>query len=796
MRTKIMTKRLRRLSIAAAVLLPAAMLMLGGGACSDDVSPTEDTISDTGDPTDTVADTSEPVDTVVPPDTFEPIDTALPPDVVQPEECELAVNVAYAATLRAAQPAFGTRSKGVIAATSTFASRGGDPETRCPIVLQFKDSNGDGTLQAYEDWTRPAAERAADLVSRLSDAEKLALLAHPTLADAPTGANANVSAATQAFLAQHIRFGKAMALSANATNRARWANNLQEAAEATAHGIPFVLSADPTHSAGDGRVKASPLSRWPHELGLGATGSTATVRTFGEFVAQEYKAIGVRMALSPAGNLLTEPRWSGGPFTFGEDSAAVAAMVAAFVEGAQGEALGRDSVAVVLGHFPGAGAAKGGFDGRLAKGMHLAYPGDNLDAHLAPFASAIAGGVAGVMTAHGVPQAGAWSALDGLLSGADIDQVGASFHQELLQDALRGHYAFDGFVLAPPGVLDDAGGAALGAPWGVESLSKAERAATAIAAGVDQFAGLADLTPLSAALAADLLADAELDAAAGRALTLMFTLGLFEDPYVDEDAAPALVNTDPAYRAGLNAMNASMVLVLNADKPEGFLNGTGDGTQTEDKGNAGNGSMKVLPAPPGEPYVAAGCAFFVMGNINLDYVRSVSAGYGELTNDATIIGGVPVTTAAERIAQSDYVFIRLDAPYSYDADSGALGHAKSSLEYAHNDNVDALAPLIAARAAIDAVPGSKTQIVVAVDGGRPSVVSEVLSYGVSGLYLSWSVTDKVFLDVAFGIVNGTGRLPVGLPASDAAASGQLSDVAGDGQHPTFVKGFGLSTTAF
>ncbi len=58
-----------------------------------------------------------------------------------------------------------------------------------------------------------------------------------------------------------------------------------------------------------------------------------------------------------------------------------------------------------------------------------------------------------------------------------------------------------------------------------------------------------------------------------------------------------------------------------------------------------------------------------------------------------------------------------------------------------------------------------------------------------------NITDKVFLDVAFGIVDGRGKLPVGLPLSDAAAASQQSDLPGDGQHATFVKGFGL-TTAF
>ena len=38
-----------------------------------------------------------------------------------------------------------------------------------------------------------------------------------------------------------------------------------------------------------------------------------------------------------------------------------------------------------------------------------------------------------------------------------------------------------------------------------------------------------------------------------------------------------------------------MVLLVNAAKPAGWLNGTGDGTQTGDKGNAGNGTLQGAP---------------------------------------------------------------------------------------------------------------------------------------------------------------------------------------------------------
>jgi beta-glucosidase-like glycosyl hydrolase len=526
--------------------------------------------------------------------------------------------------------------------------------------------------------------------------------------------------------------------------------------------------------------------------------------------SQEYRAIGVRMALSPSADLLTDPRRYEGQFTFGENHAFVADLVEAYVKGLQGATLGKTSVAAVVRNFPGAGPAKGGWDARLAKGKYLVYPADNLDDHLAPFQRAFSAGVAGVMSGYAIPEAGSWSGLGGLVDGATIEQVGASFHAKLLTDVLRAHYGFSGLVLAPPGILEDEGLTPLGAPWGMETATRAQRAAKAVNAGVDQFVGLGDPSAIAAARTAGSIADARIDEAARRALSLMFRLGLFEDPYVDAAQAPALCNTDPSYQAGLDALNRGMVLLVNADKPDGWLNGTAcpghpgvpcDGTQLADKGNAGNGTLKVLPAPPGEPYVAAGCRYFVAGNFDLDYVRSVSAGYGELTNDVESIGGVPVSTRAERMARSDYVFIRIDAPFSHDPASDVLGHPLASLVYGGSENEDQLEVIAEARAAIDALPASKAQIIVGVSGGRPSVVSEILSYGVSGLYYEWgtnlsSQVDKVFLDVAFGIVDGPGRLPVGLPLSDAAVEAQKEDLAGDGQHGTFVEGFGIPTAKF
>jgi beta-glucosidase len=574
-----------------------------------------------------------------------------------------------------------------------------------------------------------------------------------------------------------------------------------------------VLSSEPTHSAAQGRTHSRDFSNWPNELSIGATRLPNHARQLGRFTSHEYRAIGLRMALSPAANLATEPRWFGAQFTFGESAAAASEMVGAFVEGAQGSwnqdsnvlvdgSLGAGGVAAALGHFPGAGAAKDGWDARVAKGKLVAYPGNRFGDHLAPFEAAFAEGVAAVIAGYGIPEAGPWTGLGGLVDGATLEQVGASFNQSLLTGVLRDHYGFEGLVLAPPGVLEDEGLAPLGAPWGMETATKAARAAKAVNAGVDQFLGLSDTTPISDAVTAGTIGAARLDAAAARALALAVRLGLFEDPYVDANAAQGVVLASKGVSAGRQASADGLVVLVNEDKPAGWLDPYVDGQPTA--GNAGNGTGKVLPAPPGIPYEAPGCNFYVGGDVDLNYVRSVYEGYGYLCNDMGTIGGKVADTEAKKMAYCDYVFVRVKAPHVDDPDTGTLGLPLASLEYTPEE----LAAVAAARAAIASEPTSNAQLIVGVDGGRPAALAGLMAHAPKGVVMTWAGqypgnpdADKIFLDVLFGIraaarTAGAGKLPIALPASDAAAQAQHEDVAGDGAATTFVEGYGLDLRPF
>ena len=79
-------------------------------------------------------------------------------------------------------------------------------------------------------------------------------------------------------------------------------------------------------------------------------------REFADIARQEYVAVGIRSALHPQIDLVTEPRWGRQFHSFGNDAEFVAEVAAAYIDGFQRRPeLGPDSVATMTKHFPGGG---------------------------------------------------------------------------------------------------------------------------------------------------------------------------------------------------------------------------------------------------------------------------------------------------------------------------------------------------------------------------------------------------------------------------------------------------------
>ncbi len=347
-----------------------------------------------------------------------------------------------------------------------------------------RDLNKNGRLDPYEDPSRPVEERVTDLLEQMTLAEKAGMMFHQMV----TMDVGNMTIPGMPTVQQHID-DRAMNNfnilgSATAREMADWTNRMQAAAEQTRLGIPITFSTDPRHAFSNNLAAAlstSAFSQWPESLGLAATRDQAVVEQFGDIARQEYRAVGLHLALHPMADLATEPRWARINGTFGEDAALSAAMTAAYIRGFQGSSLGAESVACMTKHFPGGGPQKDGEDPHFNYGKEQVYPGENFNYHLIPFEAAFEAGTAQIMPYYGMP------------IGIGLEEVGFGFNKQVVTGLLRERYGFDGVVCADWGLITDnylPGGVLFEArAWGVEDLSRPERVKKAVDAGVDQFGG-------------------------------------------------------------------------------------------------------------------------------------------------------------------------------------------------------------------------------------------------------------------------------------------------------------------
>lgn len=478
--------------------------------------------------------------------------------------------------------------------------------------LRFRDLDHDGELAPYEDWRRPVPERIADLLSRMTVAEKAGTLLHATLhaSDGPLavmGAGSEYDLGVAADLVH--RRAVTSAITRLATTPAAFAdqnNHIQDIAAESRLGIPMTISSDPRHHVGEmfgASVANTGFTAWPGPLGLAATGDPDLVRRFGDCVRREYRSVGIHMSLAPQADLGTTPLWPRFSGTFGDDPQLVRSLVGAYVEGAQGgrEGLHADSVVCIVKHWVGYGASRDGFDGHSYYGRFSAFPTEAFDDHVDAFRDAFDANVAGVMPTYNI--------LEGVeVDGVPLEPVGAGFSAPLIDHLLRRQHGFDGLVLSDWGITRDfSESCRIGEPpqgpdtiamcWGVEDRSRTERFATTINAGVDQIGGEDDPQPLLDALASGAISAERLDQAVARVLTHKFELGLFERPFVGPGAAAEVVgasaaDADDAHRRAvvvLDPVRRPLVSpddVVHADEPiAGALRAAGVAT-TDDIGAA------------------------------------------------------------------------------------------------------------------------------------------------------------------------------------------------------------------
>lgn len=606
--------------------------------------------------------------------------------------------------------------------------------------LTFKDLNRSGTLDPYEDWRLSPAMRAADLTARMTLHEKAGLMVHasPPTVGGGLRSDWDLSGVAPMIRDQDIRFLIHRISSNDAGALAEMANTVQAMAEDSRLGIPLTISSDPRNhfqTTFGLSVAAGAFSQWPETTGFAAIGDVDLVRRFGQVASAEYRAIGVRMALSPMADLASEPRWPRISGTFGDDPAVVSPMVGAYVEGFQGGTfgLGPQSVAAVVKHWVGYGAQPEGYDAHNPYGQDIVFPRGRFQDHVDAFAGAFRAHVAGVMPTY----ARAPEGLD--IEGKSAERVAAGFSRQMITGLLRGRYGFQGVVLTDWKITDDCPEDCIqgtleyqkvGMPWGVEHLTKLERFAKAMDAGVDQFGGVADTEIIVELVTSGRITQERLDQSVQRLLTQTFELGLFENPYVDPDLARQTVGS-PSHKAqALDAQRRSFVLLENHDH--------------------------ALPLRPQAQKVW-------LWKVSPDEARS---------------RGLIVV---ENPAEADIALVRIATPFtSHSNYFFGQRHHEGALNFPA-DNAD----LQAVQRASAVVP-----TIVSVYLDRPAILTQIQPLA-RALIGEFGASDAAFFDFVMGRTRPQARLPFELPSSMAEVEKQAPDLGSDTANPLYRRGAGL-----
>ncbi len=591
-------------------------------------------------------------------------------------------------------------------------------EARVKNIIQvdgysFKDLNDNGELDAYEDWRLSAEQRAEDLLGRMTAEQKAAQMVHLTL----------VSKKDSWFSESNVGFALVYEyVFDSAAEAATRTNEIQELSEAREFGIPVIFSMDTEAGA----AFISDATFLPDEINQGAANDAELVKKLNQVLKEELMATGIRMALSPDADLITDPRWGRNQECYCEDSEVVQNLIAAAVEGLQGGAeLTADSVIATVKHFPGAGAQTNGVDG-----TPLTIQEDTLQLHLAGFKAAIEAGAAAVMP-YG------YSTVPVL--GGDAVDNSADQSAAVMTDLLRGELGYTGIIQTD---------------WGLNFVG-------ATLAGADVLGGMG---VRSTAALVDEVDEERLTDACRRILTAKFRLGIFENPYVDEEAVYNVVGSDEHKAVAKEAAAKSFTLV------------------------------KYENAAP-----LAGQKLVVAGKLATD-VRALNSGW--TAKDPIEVKGTTILDAIQaKAGEENVTYCETAADVTGDL-TGVTAIVVVGEKSGTHDPEWTAANL--------EFPEEQTQLVEALKAAGANVVSVVIMNRAYVLTPIADASDSVLLvyrpgitcgaeavaDALFGKTAITGKLPFQIPETMEQVENQREDMPKDIDAPLYDYGFGIDVESF
>jgi beta-N-acetylhexosaminidase len=332
--------------------------------------------------------------------------------------------------------------------------------------------------------------------------------------------------------------------------------------------VPLIISADYETGAGfrtrggyflPNAIYLGGATLFAPQMALGATRDTALAYEQGRITAREARAVGVHVAFSPVVDVNNNPGNPViGPRSFGENPALVSSMAVSLIRGLQDH-----GVLATAKHFPGHGDTETNSHLAITTVTASRQRLDSLE--LVPFRRAIAAGVGGIMTFHGV------------VPSLDTTPAPVTLSSRVMTDLLRRDFGFDGLLITDAldmtGVLAQVRPSAAtrtetGSYGTVASVGLAEVVVQAMLAGNDIM-----LMPSDVPTAIDAIVNAvqggrvtatRLEASVRRVLVLKERMRLDRDRFVSLDSLRTIVGDSAHTGMAQRIANRSITLAKDS----------------------------------------------------------------------------------------------------------------------------------------------------------------------------------------------------------------------------------------
>lgn len=682
--------------------------------------------------------------------------------------------------------------------------------------LAFRDLNGNGKLDLWEDWRQSASDRAKALAETLEAEDCIKLMFHGGAASGDGAASVGgVEQNNVGLIAEGSRAGVSRLSSTQDSYASdiKWINTVQEACEKD-NGIPYLNSSDPYT-----------LFDIPSFVGMSAAMDKDLWRKAGMWTARAWHATGVRCNLGPQVDVYSSPigcRLSG---SVCEDPAVNRDFAQAYGGGMQStwgdddatddKGWGKDSVGVMLKHFVGEGCAEGGRNDHMDGGKWNVFPGDNFNAHLIPFLDG------GMHLDSKTEQMEAVMPCYGIASSDEEkygENVGSAYNKRNI--SILRNAGWDGMICTDWMIMTSQ-------IWGVGNLTEPERFKKLLDATVDQYGGgfepevgMTSYATLEGELGAD-AALARVRDSARRIFKFMIDVQLFEQPYTETAMAKAVFENDAASDFGQDSSDKCVIMLKNTD---GVISKSGLSGKVyiPQKYSAGSANFmgQVSAASIGLSFGAD------VDDLPFDVVTDKVAGPtgapAEGSDDPTPQESDITRLSASELEGVKYAIVGVKSPRdAYDGIEGGAGFGQSkadaaapavykpvSLQYrpytadgdevrrqslntvdeygvyenrsvygqsTHATNETDLDFVISIKQALPA----DAKLILVVDVKNPMIFSEIEPYADVILMGFDSITESAFSRIISGKVEPSGLLPFQMPKDMVTVNKQYEDVPRD-----------------